>query len=345
MQNIDVDKVELYGIIFMVNEKPYTLWMYGDFKEKSIEFVDSIDDTYFEKIAQVYNQSFQDNDFKDASALALRLAYSHGLETLFTYLCATIQAPLAPQAWVSLISNKELREIVKKISTYKNVPTVIEDTPLCWQFVANFILRGLSLENESHELQIKTEFAKLWGKWAHEFVDEAFQREYNAIKHGLRIKQGGFSMSFGREIIPGKRPDPKDMQVLGTGKFGASFLETYSVENSQNNLFLKLTSRNWDPDDMTYGLLLISMSIKNILSCLRILNGFDGTKVIFSYPTEISAFEECFWRSRKLGVTAMRGWGLNVTDKLIASFTPKEMSEFYKNKKYIHKRVFNKPKP
>ncbi|HEV7746101.1 MAG TPA: hypothetical protein VGO56_13965 [Pyrinomonadaceae bacterium] len=100
------EELENIRIRFAVNETPYCFWDL-DVHGKNLEFVNKIDPKYFEHIADLHGELLE-ADQKQYAAAALRLAYSHGLETLFALLCPAVQAPDCVIGWFLKYRNSEL---------------------------------------------------------------------------------------------------------------------------------------------------------------------------------------------------------------------------------------------
>jgi hypothetical protein len=66
---------------FAINETPYCIWDW-DIRKLNLDFLETIDPHYFEHIANIHGQFLEDGE-KQYAATALRVAYSHGLESLF----------------------------------------------------------------------------------------------------------------------------------------------------------------------------------------------------------------------------------------------------------------------
>jgi hypothetical protein len=95
------------GIPFVVDETPYICWD-PDLQRKNLEFLRGIDSKYFQYVVES-NIEHLEGDDKHRAALAIRLAYSQALETLFALLGALVQAPTCPLGWM-------LASVVTKIS-------------------------------------------------------------------------------------------------------------------------------------------------------------------------------------------------------------------------------------
>jgi len=97
----------LEPVKFVVYDTPHACWDL-ELRRKNLEFLEGIDAEYFRYVAEM-NVTHLESDNKHRAALALRLAYSQGLETLFALLGARIQAPHCVIGWMLAYENKELQ--------------------------------------------------------------------------------------------------------------------------------------------------------------------------------------------------------------------------------------------
>ena len=65
--------------IFVVNKEPYCIWEI-DVGERNREFLSGIDPEYFSYLAEIHLNA----DDEKRAAIALRAAFHHALETLFS---------------------------------------------------------------------------------------------------------------------------------------------------------------------------------------------------------------------------------------------------------------------
>lgn len=275
---------------FIVDETPYACWDWH-LQRKNIEFIEGIDAEYFRYVAEL-NVTKLDGDDKQRAALALRLAYSHGLEALLALLCSLVQAPQCVVGWMISYKNSELRNLVQKISRHENVYSSLKGTPITWNLLAKYVHFNLSFDEQKLNW-IKNGFGKLWSGFAYDFLNESISHEYNGVKHGLRTRPGGFFLAVGREDTPGVPAPPEKMQTIGGSEFGTSFFVREKIlEGNRVNFRPRSQSRNWNPENLANGLILLSMSINNVVSFLRILNGIKPDKCKFTAPTEEDVFEE-----------------------------------------------------
>jgi len=90
---------------------------------------------------------------------------------------------------------------------------------------------------------------------------------------------------------------------------------------------------------MAWGLHLISMSIANIVSALKIANGLPAKKVRFQYPSDPSTFNEPWNRSSKLGASSFKHNAILPKDSL-KYFTKAQMNSLYDEIKVLGEKRF-----
>ncbi len=327
--------------VFMVDNEPYCLWSDKDIKNDTLEFLDNIDPKYFEYQASTNLKKLSTKKYKQNAALAIRTAYSHGLETLFSLLCATIQSPYCVPAWLLLCSNKQLYSVVEKIHNRKDIALLVKPDRVDWQGISSAIHSPLVLQDKEKEKTIKTHFGELWSRWASDYLGNIFRKEYNSIKHGFRVKAGGFSFAIGAEETPGVHAPQGNMRLIGKSEFGSSFFDYIPINESKPHIQLRRNSTNWDPEDMAWGLQLISISISNIVSFLKVVNEVDPTKVKFNWPRETETFREPWKRTTSLGVTSLTGFSVLIPAQIIKNYSKDDLKALYKERKVLGRRTIN----
>ena len=177
-------------------------------------------------------------------------------------------------------------------------------------------------------------YAKLWQKLAHEFLDEVHIQEYNSLKHGFRIKSGGFALAVGKEHEYGVPPPANEMQLLGESEHGTTFFKLEPIGTTPGNRSLRSRriSLNWKIEKIALLIQLVSMSIRNITSALQIINGSNPSELEFVRPTEDSDFDKPWQFSP--GVTNC-SFDFNIDEEQIVPTTKKEL---LKELKKIKKR-------
>lgn len=281
--------------MFKVDTVPYCVWEI-DIKKRNLEFLDSIDYRYFQYLAQVHFEKL-DSDNKQQAAISLRTAYHHGLETLFTLLCAVVQAPVSVYGWALRVQTGQLRRLVKSISS--EVPNIFNKHNLehvTWEEISKRVHLHSTIDLKRVE-ETTISFAKLWNCFSHDFIGNDNINEYNSIKHGFRARAGGFALAVGLEKEYGVPPPPEKMQVIGKSDFGSSFFVVEEIKSTPDekgspNFRARRCSLNWSAESMAHALNLISMSINNVVSYLKIVNGISPSSVRFIRPEDSDYFEK-----------------------------------------------------
>ena len=321
---------------FAVDESPFCVWE-QDLRERNLEFINNLDPTYFKYLANIHRGFLDIDEHKQNAALSLRTSYLHGLETFFSILFATIQAPDCLIGWLAKYQLKDLRNLVQKIQNSESVHSKLRIKPITWQTTAERILSFASFADTTEQQnRIKEQFAAAWALFAHDFSDEKGTEEYNSIKHGFRIKTGGFHLGIAREDTPGIPAPLERMQLLGGSDFGSSFFIPERIDDpkeaDKDTGYLKRHFRvrrnfhNWAPETSFYGLHLLSISLQNILSFLKMIHGVDPTSIEFSWPSDESLFEAPW--SMLPGTTSMN-IDTVITKGEITPFSKKEILSIY----------------
>jgi len=318
-----------YGF-FIVGERPFCLWDH-DIKKINLQFLNSIDAGYFEYLADTNFEKLGDEneEVHQYAALAIRTAFSQGLETLFALNFAFIQAHHCVAAWMNLYKNNELYELIRKVSKHEKILSLLKIQYIDWVALSNIILDSLVLDDKDKEKEIKSGFGNLWSQFASIYLQDGFSNEYNSIKHGLRAKAGGFSIAIGREDEPGVPPPPEHMVLMGKSKYGTSYTSVEEIGDLKRHIQITKNSRNWDPEDMVWGLNLISLSILNTISALKILNGTSAEEVQFHWPSDLEVFKEPTKRVSSIGVTSMSGFGTPIPKEIVTNFSKEEITQKY----------------
>jgi hypothetical protein len=330
---MDANKLDIQYRFFIVGERPLCVWGL-DIKSDALEFLDNLDATYFEYIANSHIQNItEDKPYEKESqfaALAIRMAYSQALETLFALLCAAIQAPYCIHAWIDNYQSQELYTLVRKIHNWEPVETMLSVKRVTWQTISETIFESLVLEDKEKETEIKQDFENLWSRFASQFLDNNFSLEYNSIKHGLRVRPGGFYFAIGMEEKAGVAASKEKMQMLGKSDFGSYFLASKRISESNQHIEMRRYHRNWSPEDLFWGLHLISLSITNIKSALRIINGVPASDVKFTWAIDRNSYQEPWNRATQIGVTSVSGFQIDIKPDFITNFSKEEILARYR---------------
>jgi hypothetical protein len=308
---------------FVVNERPFCVWDW-DLRRSNLSFIDNIDPSYFDYLADIHGRAFEVEDQRQAAALALRTAYAHGLETLMATAFAALQAPDCVVGWLHKYATHELITLVRKFENRQRIWSKLIFEPFTWEGFSNATL-AIRLEDKDREAQIKQHFGKAWQHFAEDFLHESNYLEYNSVKHGFRLKTGGFNLAVAPVESPDVEVPAERMQSLGGSDFGSSCFIPEWIGDSKVHFRVKAFHCNWQPEKFIHGLRLISITLDNLLSFLRLANGVP--KVQFHCPQEDSLFEEP-WKVHP-GVTSVC-MDFGITEASIKPFTKEEILDVYK---------------
>jgi hypothetical protein len=326
----DKNIVPLDCAFIMVNEKPCAIWEYYGFKESTLNFLNGIEPNYFSYLAKVHGEKLHVKKHRQNAAIALRTGYSFGLETFFSLLFSYIQAPHCVQAWMNLYEPGDIGKLVKKVTSNLNFNMAWTLNPVSWRQIAKFILNSLVIPDPIKDEAYKNAFGDLWSKLAYEFNDESFQREYNSLKHGMRLKAGGFYLAFKTSPKNGSQDGNPISHMLSQSEFGSSFLKKNKVGENNRHLYFSKTSRNWDPEDIASRLEFLALSLSNLISTIKIFWGVDPKKVRYSWPREIEHFNIPWKNSLNFRAGTMTMHGQKVDKSVIEDYTPELIIENYK---------------
>jgi|SRR5215213_6983623 len=321
-KNLD-ETTRLPHIKFVVHETPYCFWDL-DVHGKNLEFINKIDPKYFDHIADLHSELLE-GDQKQYAAAALRIAYSHGLETLFALLCAVVQAPDCVIGWFLKYRNTELFDLVRKISEGRIIYSKLWCQHVTWRVIADLVFSNFKTVDDEKDEGIRANFSRLWGYFASDFLDKNFDLEYNSIKHGSRAKMGGFYLAIGLEDVAGVPAPVERMETVANSVFGSSFFVPERLHDGRN-FTLSHQGLNWVPDNYVDALHLISLSIHNVVACLRILHGVPLSEVPFMWHNNEETYE-LPW-SRSTGSTGLRQHS-QITEKAIVPLTKDEILSVY----------------
>lgn len=276
-------------IRFAIDTRPVCVWDISH-QETTDDFLDNLEPEYFSYQAHIHEEHIRkDND--NFAALSLRMGYSHALETLFSLLSASIQAPDCIYGWLANYRNYELMSFVEKVTTKSQIFSKLKKKPIEWIQYSKIVHRNLNIEDPIHHKKICLAFGKLWNKLAYDFMEEDFKLEYNSIKHGFRIKQGGFGFSIIGNDTKGKTLQRSSSLKFEGSKYGTTSHILDPLFESKTNYNAAILQRNWYPDNLVRLLDLISYSLYNLKSYLQLSVGSKNRKVRYVIPQDMADFD------------------------------------------------------
>jgi hypothetical protein len=285
---------------FAVNDEPFCLWEVEP-ESRVRRFLDGIDVDFFRYTLQTHC----DTEDEMRALVAIRFSLHHATEAMFSLLGAFVQAPRCPYAWIAKCSNEELRTFTVRVSrSDPQLISMLKSPIVSWDSVGAAVFTTYQPGTERQENTIKC-FADLWFRLARELNNRTYVDEYNALKHGFRIRPGGFSLGVGVEHEYGVPPQESEMEVIGQSAFGASFFKIERLGSVQGNRHIRSrqTSVNWSLERTIMLHQLVNMSINNIVSALKVVNNYEPSECKFLRPENDSDFSQPWMHST--GVTSM----------------------------------------
>ena len=120
------------------------------------------------------------------------------------------------------------------------------------------------------------------------------------------------------------------MRLVGQSDYGTSFSSVTSIDSSaRHHVQHRRHSRNWSPRDLQAGLALVSISVANVISALRILNDVPAQECPFGWPPDVESFDEPWKRRTGLGVLSVSGFEVVLPLDYIKPYTKHEILSNY----------------
>jgi hypothetical protein len=264
----------------IVNQSPFCFWDIDVAKSNS-EFIEAIDPEYYDHISKQGVEGLS-SEKKHYFALSLRSNYYHSLETMFAFICATVQSPRYVIGWMQKYSNEDLRQLIENIDKGSDgVRNAFGKERLSWEEISRIIL-PFKLADTVQDQTFHNHQKAVLEKFAKDFLDSNNVAEYNSIKHGLRTTFGGFSLSFGLEEKPGEAAPPDKMEKLSGSDYGSKFYIIKRMSDGNKvNLKVKNHHINWNPISLSKKIHLVSKTIRNTLLTMKLLNGIEVQEPTF----------------------------------------------------------------
>lgn len=272
---------------FLINTRPQCIWDWR-LRDKNLAFVRGFDPDYFRYVAHV-NAPAIEKESNHHAALSLRLTYSHALESFAALAGAAFQAPDCPLGWLLRYTNADLYAVVEKVTRLQGLPTRL-GTPPSWSGLAEVVVQGANMDKARLDAAAG-HLARLWARFAYDFLDQSQHDEYNSLKHGFRIRPGGFALRVGIEPSYGVSPPESEMETIGASEYGSSFYVVEKPVGGSTDIRPRNFARNWHPENLFYGLDLLAMSMTNILAFLRRRAQEDPAKIRFEILDDEQDYE------------------------------------------------------
>lgn len=172
-------------------------WQCRDHREHLGRYVESLDSKYFDYLLQTHCAAFEEGDYKEHAAMALRQLYMQVLETTMAVLCCTLQAPGGLPMYMLTYDNRDLKAALKSLKQGERLPGAL--APFELEAYAGYIVSGaLHPDGTALAAEEITEAIPLLVRSLEylidDFLEQDFHDEYNSIKHGHRATSGGLQL-------------------------------------------------------------------------------------------------------------------------------------------------------
>ena len=281
--------------VFAVADEVYCCWEY-DLVERNQRFLTTLDAGYFHYVANSHLGEIEGEN-RQRAAVALRAAYHHGLETLFSLLGALTQAPGAVPAWLPKCTTPALRRVVQALEIGAPLLTQHGSQRLRLADLATIVHEYCWPDDDPADTTGQR-FGLLWERFATDFLNDHHIAEYNSLKHGFRVAAGGFTLRIGEETEYGVLAPEENMRTIGGSPFGSNYYESRPVTAdgaAKYHFRIRHSALNWRAEAMFQRLQLVAWSINNVIGALRCLNGATPGTIAFHRPEDPEAFEQA-WR-------------------------------------------------
>jgi hypothetical protein len=290
---------------FAIDETPVCVWSFEPDRVNT-DYLGSMDPHYFMNIAEHLAREGFDSSESQQRALAIRSLYGQASESLLALLGATVQAHDCVPGWMGRYRSEELRSVLTKVSQGKCLRNRWGLAALTWETISEIIHAPVSFGGPERKSSYTRAFGGFWRRLAGEHLEPHVGDEYNAIKHGLRSRSGGFSIAIGHEDIPGVRCPPEKMGPSRGSRFGSSTHAPLRIDGTKRHFRFSHVANNWDPKVLTLRIGLISLSMQNVVGRLRQLAGEPHESIRFAWPEEPKAFDDA-WPGRPWPFTSSFG--------------------------------------
>lgn len=287
------------------------------YPHETIEFLQGLDPYYFLYVAKINLENLK-SEYPHYAALSIRLTYFHAMESFFSLLCATLQAPDCVHGWLLRYTNRSLRELVSEFdngANFKNKCALPAN--FTWLDISSLIYSCNVKEEVSQEKIIA--FAEFWHRISKDFINNEKNVEYNSIKHGFRVRPGGFSVNMEIEYLDKKKAIP-----LIDNMYGTTFFKSRNLSDDGIHFKLAKWSVNWNPHTLAHRINYLAMSIHNLISFLNYIHKSPHLSS-FHLPQSVSQFESC-WNEKNACSYVIEP---EITQKQIVNFSSHEILNVY----------------
>ncbi len=270
--------------LFCVDESPFCVYEH-DIAEINKSYINGITPEYLYFICRqnekILNDKSETKESKKFASINLRITYAQSLETLFSLLFATLQAPAFIPGWMLRYKGLHIENLIKKVNKEISIKTkYYKIYNISWKSIVELICHGISFDDPVSKNRLIDDFTKLLSSLVMEYLDKNLQLEYNSIKHGNRANFGG-----GVFKLKESKKNESEWKELLKSDYGSSFYSFKNIKESNNHFTISYNKVFWNPEDLFFGINLIGILIHNIVLFLKSFNKMDIKNLQFKALT------------------------------------------------------------
>lgn len=285
---------QLYAVRFAVDTRPYCIWGY-DLHEENLNSIGSINPDLWKDMLDIISNSaakYSDDKSKlNTCAVSARINLGIGMESLFSLLFACIQAYDCVPGWLQFYGTRDLTSLISKVNCGKEILSKVSLNEISWSAISDLIHCNFELGDPVQEKKTKEYFGQTLSRFAHEMLDQGKRREFNSLKHSMRVRLGGFGVkySLGKDV---KDANP-DVIDFGHSEYGSSFLNAIQItKKSKSHYAFERVSYNWNIPYLLKCIEMIQILTYNLKTYLLGVNGqLEDVPAKYMYPTELGGLE------------------------------------------------------
>lgn len=254
------------NMAFYVNKRPVCIWAPPPMlKEMNERVVDGIRPEFFiAKSTHLFNELTKTKE--PWVGMSLRADYGHAVESVLALLFASIQAPLCIMGWLDLYRVEDIEELCDSLSKGRPFEHMLLDHPKSLRDIVEHVLRpmdavvvgpdGIEVRRE----QILEGSLAALQRMIEDFLDADARAEYNAYKHGYRLRQARMA---GEISLRDQGPLNFDSGEFGSEAYGLTKIDKYNY--GVHSSFIA-----WDPKKMAARVQVAAMWMMMIKETLRV---------------------------------------------------------------------------
>lgn len=246
--------------IVFVGQRPFRVWRKASLYRDQY-FLSGMETDLHVGVGELLEGSLAKGQTGDRTSLAIRLHYGLAQEAFFALLFAALQAPEVPTAWLHLYRNSDLLKLIEIFGKGEDFPSIIRcPEPGSWESLAEMTVPKSLLDDDSNRRRVR-HLGRFWEEWAAEQTSTLARAEFNALKHGLRIRGASPFLSIDGHQIEGD-------------EHGSSFP---TATRSGPDVVLDICGCSWSGPTLLARMRLMALSSRNVLAMLRVLHRAGDT--------------------------------------------------------------------